>query len=493
MYKLVVIGGRLRGKEFVLSEGANIIGRSNDVAIPLDLDGISKRHVQITINKSSVYIEDMGSSNGTFLNGKLIKKMSGKNGDKLALPNIIFQIVEVREKKVIIKKKVVKEKEDTIVEDDEENDEIKIPVAPKPPLAKMLHNFKYKAMPIVYSFNKEYEWRFLVGVILFAYIIVTISLTIFPVLEDNKIVLLREIKIRGYHYADDIARENAVNLSRRNLEAINTKFLESENGVESYELFDLDGRIVRPLGKLNEYITDTFSIAARDYAVANQVDPTKDRFNDILDDGLIGIAKTIRAYNVKTGQDEAVGVITIKFAPRSLVLEAANNSKAYLESFTTSALVGIILFAILYYMTTRHIDEIIRQTERVLRGRSKEVNSGYKWMELKPLIGTINSLLAKVLESQGDGSEDFGELEDDDKYISILQGFLLGSNGPGMVLNSEKLIQNINMEAEDLTGMRESASIGMSLLDIARDQGFAATVIELCDNCSNNEGKWFNG
>ncbi|MEX0797912.1 MAG: hypothetical protein WD025_00610, partial [Bacteriovoracaceae bacterium] len=54
--------------------------------------------------------------------------------------------------------------------------------------------------------------------------------------------------------------------------------------------------------------------------------------------------------------------------------------------------------------------------------------------------------------------------------------------------NSEKMIEHINSEGEELTGMRESAAAGTSLLDSARDQGFAATVIDLCDQSANNDG-----
>ena len=39
-----------------------------------------------------------------------------------------------------------------------------------------------------------------------------------------------------------------------------------------------------------------------------------------------------------------------------------------------------------------------------------------------------------------------------------------------------------------MTGIRESGSEGMSLLDVARNQGLAATIIELCDNSSNDQG-----
>ena len=60
--------------------------------------------MSITVNGQTAFVEDLGSSNGTFVNGKLIKKKTVKNGDKVALPNVIFQLVYVKEKKKIVKK-----------------------------------------------------------------------------------------------------------------------------------------------------------------------------------------------------------------------------------------------------------------------------------------------------------------------------------------------------------------------------------------------------
>ena len=67
-----------------------------------------------------------------------------------------------------------------------------------------------------------------------------------------------------------------------------------------------------------------------------------------------------------------------------------------------------------------------------------------------------------------------------------------GSNGAVVILNSEKVIQYINSVGEDLVGLRETSSSGMSLLDTVRDQGFAATMIDLCDQSSNANGSHCN-
>ena len=125
MFKLVAVGGKLRGKEFVLDQGENIIGRGSDASIVIPVEGISKKHLKVTVNDETAFAEDLGSSNGTMINGKIIKRMTIKDGDKIVLPNLILQVVYVLEKKVIVKKKILKSGE----QDEDNYDELNHDVA----------------------------------------------------------------------------------------------------------------------------------------------------------------------------------------------------------------------------------------------------------------------------------------------------------------------------------------------------------------------------
>ena len=106
MYKLVAVAGLLRGKEFSLNEGSNLLGRDPECDVNLEIKGVSKNHLTITVTGDVAYLKDLGSSNGTFLNGSLFKSGTINTGDKIALPDIILQVVFVEEKKIIIKKKL---------------------------------------------------------------------------------------------------------------------------------------------------------------------------------------------------------------------------------------------------------------------------------------------------------------------------------------------------------------------------------------------------
>jgi pSer/pThr/pTyr-binding forkhead associated (FHA) protein len=475
MFKLVVVGGKLRGKEYILNEGDNNFGRSPDSDHQVALEGISKKHMGITVSGTNVFIQDLGSSNGTFLNGKLVKKGTLKPGDKIALPNVIFQVVFVKEKRVAMAK-----------EDDNSSDQSE-ELMPNHLPGKIKHIFKHRVMQVLYSFNQQYEWNSMLGILLFIFICLNIAFIIGPVLMTSESLLLKEVALRGKQFADEVARANTVSLARGELDKVDTNFLDNEvEGIKSYELFDLDGRIVRPITKLNSYVNDSFSINTMKFFKGSQ------NLNSIyatkLNDGDIGIGKAILAHNIKTGRQEPVGIISIRFQPASLREQASQNSSAYLESLVTCGLIAILFFGFIYYLTTKPVREMKDQIEEALRGKRKELESEFLFEELNPLRSVINSILQKNRELQNEDSGEFAEVEEDGSYVRTLNEVMQGANGPVMILNSEKNIQHLNPEAEDLLGIRESASAGDNIMDTARDQGLAATLVGLCDDSANAEG-----
>ncbi|WP_127718369.1 FHA domain-containing protein [Halobacteriovorax sp. HLS] len=483
MYKLVVVGGKLRGEEFVLENGENTLGRSEECSIPFAVNGVSKKHMAVTVTGDAAYLQDLGSSNGTFLNGKIVKRATIKNGDKIALPDSILQVVYVAEKKVVIKKRATSE------EDEDDVDFITdIPPVPESLPAKIIWAFKYKVMPVFHGINEEYEWRVLFGILLALLSVVTITLTIFPVIQTSRRTLLLETAERGAHYAEEIARTNAKALETKNLDQLNTAFMNNIKDVKSYDLFDLEGRIVRPLVRMNSYIDDTHSIKVKEWAEKTKNDELS-VYKKRLPDDEIGIGRKIVSYNFKTGVMEPVGVIAIRFSPKSLAVEAQESTKSYLEALMTSFLVAIIFFAIVYYLTIRPLEEMKYQIEESLRGKRRNVESRFLFSEMNGLRSSVNSILQRIRELQSEEADsEFAEMESDEGYVNSLKEFMRGAGVGVIVLNSEKSVEAVNNEAEDITGIRESSSQGMNISDVSREKGFAGTVIELCDNSANNGG-----
>ena len=64
---LVVTGGVLTGTSLPLREAGTIIGRNPECALVLDDDFASGRHARIFHRDNAWFVEDLGSTNGTFL------------------------------------------------------------------------------------------------------------------------------------------------------------------------------------------------------------------------------------------------------------------------------------------------------------------------------------------------------------------------------------------------------------------------------------------
>lgn len=90
------ISGKYQGGEFPLDEFHEIaIGRSSDLDMVLVEEMVSRRHARITMEQGVVSIEDLGSTNGTFVNGEKIQRATLHEGDRVLIGTSILKLVSV--------------------------------------------------------------------------------------------------------------------------------------------------------------------------------------------------------------------------------------------------------------------------------------------------------------------------------------------------------------------------------------------------------------
>ena len=61
------------------------IGRSEDAEFIVDAALVSRLHCQLTATASTLQVKDLGSTNGTFVNGKRVAAAELRDGDKLSV------------------------------------------------------------------------------------------------------------------------------------------------------------------------------------------------------------------------------------------------------------------------------------------------------------------------------------------------------------------------------------------------------------------------
>ena len=85
MNKIKVFENDVPKKTISLKDGAVTIGRSDDNDIHIKDSTVSSRHAKIVTYYEASYVEDLGSTNGTFVNGKRIQKHILHPGDVISL------------------------------------------------------------------------------------------------------------------------------------------------------------------------------------------------------------------------------------------------------------------------------------------------------------------------------------------------------------------------------------------------------------------------
>ena len=94
---LVVIAGPGLGHQYDLSDTIVDIGRQEDCVISVPSSKVSRRHASVQRVLGRYTVTDLGSTNGTFLNGrKLDKAEMLKDGDKVQVGELVLKYMESR-------------------------------------------------------------------------------------------------------------------------------------------------------------------------------------------------------------------------------------------------------------------------------------------------------------------------------------------------------------------------------------------------------------
>ena len=79
------------GKEFPLPAHEVIVGRGNTCAVQLLNDSVSRRHAKIYFTGDAWIVEDLQSTNGSYLNDMPVTKSVLHDGDALKVGRVLFK------------------------------------------------------------------------------------------------------------------------------------------------------------------------------------------------------------------------------------------------------------------------------------------------------------------------------------------------------------------------------------------------------------------
>jgi hypothetical protein len=116
---------------------------------------VSRKHAKITIGGGKITIEDLGSTNGTFVNGEKVKQARIKEGDRILIGTSILKLIEQGKDTEALDESQVKQKLEEVAARQEAKQSKgssmtgKIEEVPLPDLLQLFHTSKKNGVLVV--------------------------------------------------------------------------------------------------------------------------------------------------------------------------------------------------------------------------------------------------------------------------------------------------------------------------------------------------------
>jgi len=101
------VSGQGFGRSYPLV-GPTIVGRAPECALRLDESGLSRQHARLVPTGDGVQVEDLGSTNGSFINGKRIQRGFASPGDEIGFDTLRFRVTSPGQQESAAPKREVK-------------------------------------------------------------------------------------------------------------------------------------------------------------------------------------------------------------------------------------------------------------------------------------------------------------------------------------------------------------------------------------------------
>jgi len=91
-YVLRGVSGEAFGRTYPIV-GVTTVGRASECSLRLDEPGMSRMHARLLPTDEGLLIEDIGSTNGCFINGKRVLRGEARTGDEVGFDTLRFRLI----------------------------------------------------------------------------------------------------------------------------------------------------------------------------------------------------------------------------------------------------------------------------------------------------------------------------------------------------------------------------------------------------------------
>ncbi len=493
MFRLICLSGQSSARSSILKEGDNIIGRADGADIKIASNGVSKKHANINVKGSIVSIIDLGSKNGTFVNGVMVKKKEINAGDKIAIHDHVYQLVKGDVK--------IEDMSSFSVPEGQQSDDYEFEYRGKPRtripgLKGSIDSFlETTVMPFFEEISKRYSVSVIISIVLLVSIVAITLIVTVPVIQFDSMLLDNEAAQRAVYLSNLLAEENKNTVTTESEEIPSIKAAEDVPGVEWSAITDLNGKILAPadragdqipgavMDRIKEILKGTIEFKEDTVKIgANVYKRSADVFS--VGNGEYIVTSPIKVYSEGEGQNVIVGFATLMFGTSGIQNSMAGAWQRILVGMAIACFIGVLIAMFFSRLFTLPFVRIYDELDLALKGEAKRVNYSFGTREGMDLVELLNILIRKSRRASAkvfyeNAPESLHDMHGGIDNILIFDSVGRSLKVPFFVLDNSNTIVSANQAFSTITTYRASDWHGIPLVDAIKEQRILGVILSL--------------
>ena len=510
MLAIRIVSGPQTGSVIPLQEGQIVLGRGSDCTFPIASPGVSKHHAKIEVLAGKIIISDMGSSNGTFVNGVQIRNKSLQLGDKIALHQVLLEVIEADANQPVYQahqnvyhtqfggnpyqQQQHPQQYDPYAQPhqgmhggaapnyqaqgsampEEEMDEL--PETTGNQFLDVIKNYMEDVvLPGVYRLPEYLEFKWVLGIFMAGFIVLVTSLSTIPLIRILKTSVERESQEHALTIAKTLAEVNAPALSQGLNTAVSVAIALKRPGVkDALIISDVDGAIIAPASKSGSFPDIAFVHDARKRG--------KEAVSQVDSDTVVALAP-MEFYNAETGSRAVTAYSVVVYDMGSLSVDDGKTLSLFIQTLFISLIIGSILFFFLYKMIEYPLKSINYQLNEALKSGTSNIEVDYDFPVLEALASNISSSLSRSGGEQDSGNMGGFEADRTHEMSNLLEMIGFGAMA---VSATDRTIAAMNPIFEEKSRLNSNENLYMPISDIP-DQALNLSLADLLERVEGSQ------
>ncbi len=419
MWAIKVLNGPHAGRIFQMKEGSHSLGRSAQASLRIKSASISKVHAKIMVTEDKVIISDNRSSNGIVVNGVKIQNKALRAGDKFALGDVIFDVIQLPDYVSILPEMdtprpspqtqasgnnalmaqdfgmLQPQSNDVQVLASSVKSEAKQDQHQDLSIQEKFENYiEDVALPGVYEYSYKFDLKYVVMSFVVFFVLLVTALSVIPVIKVSRDFVVDESTRRADSLAKILVQENRDFVINKNEISINVRAVMNESGVDQAFIVDaLDGHIIAPIKQRGRYAQISFVQRAR---------KKPGRYTEVLDNR-IGVSRPILYTNPLTGEPSPAAYAIILYNLDRVALDVPRTLSLMIQILIITMLAGAVLYFFLYKVITKPIYDLNEEINIALKDGTNNIEVKTPTPIFQKLVSNINSALSRM--SQEDSNQ----------------------------------------------------------------------------------------